>query len=285
MTITQSPCYIFDIVKSVKKGKVNMLKERTSMAENEKTKSAKITDWVPVLKIAICDDEKSTIDSLENLLFHIKGDRNIQVETFLSSPEFFYALEERDEEELPDIVFLDIAMPEMDGIVVGKKIHSISGEIYTVFITAHPEYAVSGYEARAFRYILKPFSEKAISKVLIEITKELSKRKKLMIQGDGKEYMINLRDIIYICAEDKYTIIYTKKQHYIDRMSLNDYEKLLLPYGFYRIHRKYIVNFLHHKGMEKSKVCLTNDISVPISRRREQAYRKELLYSLEKDLI
>lgn len=262
-----------------------MLKEKVSMAENKITRSVKIADWVPVIKIAICDDEKSTIDSLENLLHHIKGNRTLQVETFLSSTEFFHALEERDEEELPDMVFLDIAMPEIDGIALGKKIHSISTEIYTVFITAHPEYAVSGYEARAFRYILKPFSEEVISKVLMEIAKDLSRQKKLMIQSDGKECIIRLRDIIYICAEDKYTVIYTKKQHYIDRMSLNDYEKLLLPYGFYRIHRKYIVNLLHHRGMEKNKVCLTNGISIPISRRKEQAYRKELLYSLEKDLI
>lgn len=90
---------------------------------------------------------------------------------------------------------------------------------------------------------------------------------------------------MYISAEDKYTVLYTRKHHYIERISLNEYEKLLASYGFYRTHRKYIMNLQYHKGMGEGKVYLADDSSIPISRRREKGYHKALLQQLEKELI
>ena len=262
-----------------------MLKENLGKIKNEEIGYAKVKvkEEESLLKIAICEYEKEHIEELEKVLGNVKGNKNIQVETFLSSSLFLNTLEKR--EELPDIIFLDIEMPEIDGITIGKKLQKISSDSYIIFTTAHPEYAVKGYEARAFRYILKPFSEEVISKVLFDVSQELGKNKKLMLQSDGKEHIIPLKDIIYICAEDKYTILYTKQQHYIERISLNSYEKLLSSYGFYRIHRKYIVNFFHHKGIENGRVHLTNNVRISISRRKEKEYHKELLQHLEKELI
>lgn len=260
-----------------------MLRNSLNNLRDEEIGYVKITNQKPVLKIAICEDEKEHMEQLKEILCKVKGSKNIQVETFLSSNVFLNTLKER--ESLPDIVFMDIEMPEIDGITIGKKLQSISSDSYLIFVTAHPEYAVKGYEARAFRYLLKPFSEEIISKTLFEVSQELSKKKKMILQSDGKEHMIELKDIIYICAEDKYTILYTKQQYYIERISLNSYEKILAPYGFYRVHRKYIVNFSHHRGIENGKVYLTNNVCIPISRRREKEYHKELLQHLEKELI
>lgn len=247
--------------------------------------TTQVTDYVSILRVAICDDEKEHVNSLKEVLLRVKGDREVEIETFFSSKDFLQVLKKRERETLPDIVFLDIEMPEIDGILLGKKMQNLYEDIYLVFITAYPEYAVRGYEARAFRYILKPFSEKTISNILLEISKELSKRKKLIVQENGIEYVIPLSEIIYICAEDKYTVIYTRNRYYIDYLSLKYYEKMLLTYGFYRTHRKYIVNLFHHKGMGKGSIYLTGDICIPISRRRENAYHEELLQNLERNLI
>lgn len=253
--------------------------------ENKNITTKVTTDSVSVLRVAICDDEREHVYSLREMLLRIKGDKEIKIEPFFSSENLLQALEKRDRAFLPDIIFLDIEMPEIDGILVGKRMRKLYADIYLVFITAYSEYAVRGYEARAFRYILKPFSEVTIADILFEIGRERSKRKKLIIQENGEENIIPLDEIIYICAEDKYTVLYTKSRHHIERLSLNHYEKLLLPYGFYRVHRKYIVNLIHHKGMTKGNIYLTGDICIPVSRRRENAYHEELLRNLERDLI
>lgn len=94
-----------------------------------------------------------------------------------------------------------------------------------------------------------------------------------------------LSEIIYLSSEDKYSILYTQDNHYIDRTSLNDYETLLGVYGFCRIHRKHIVNLSYHKSMGKGKIVLTDDTVLPVSRRREAAYRAALLQHLEEELL
>lgn len=258
-----------------------MLRNSLNKIECEEVRYIKILDGESTLKVAICDDENHHIQELKKIIHSINN--KTQVQTFLSVTSFLETL--KNGEQLPNVIFLDIEMPEMDGITLGKKIQNISTDIFIIFATSHPEYAMKGYEARAFRYILKPFSEEVISKILFDIKEEERKKKKIILQSDGKDIVITLQDILYICAEDKYTVLYTKEHHCIERISLNEYEELLLPYGFYRVHRKYIVNFFYCKRMEKGKVYLTNDVSVPISRRREKEYRKELLRYLEMELI
>lgn len=255
------------------------------MSEEKEISGTKVTDCVSTLRIAICDDETEDVDSLKQILMHSRGEQKIEIETYLSSKKFLQVLEEKDKESLPDIVFLDIEMPEIDGIFIAKKIRNLPADIYIVFITVHPEYAINGYETRAFRYVLKPLSENTITSILLDITRELSKKKRLIIKNNRSEYLIPLDEIVFICAEDKYTILYTKSHHYIDRLTLKNYEDLLSPYGFYRVHRKYIVNLLHHIGMEKGHICLTGNVRIPISRRKENEYHKELLQNLERNLI
>ena len=85
-----------------------MLKENLGKIKNEEIGYAKVKvkEEESLLKIAICEDEKEHIEELEKVLGNVKGNKNIQVETFLSSSLFLNTLEKR--EELPDIIFLDI---------------------------------------------------------------------------------------------------------------------------------------------------------------------------------
>lgn len=258
-----------------------MLEAKRKKEENKDTEYIKIITGKVPLKIAICDDEKRYSEELRKIVGKINPD--IEVKTYCSPTDFLEFIEK--EEKIPNIIFLDIEMPEMDGITLAKKLKNMGYDSYVIFTTAHAEYAVKGYEARAFRYLLKPFSEEMISRVLLEISGELNKIKKILLQSSSTEEVIPLKDVIYISAEDKYTVLYTKDKYCLGRISLSNYEKMLIPYGFYRIHRKYIINFQHYKGMENGNVYLTNGKSVPISRRREKKFHKELLQYLEKELV
>lgn len=186
---------------------------------------------------------------------------------------------------VPDIIFSDIQMPGMNGITFGKKIRDVAPDVFLVLFTSCPEYAIQGYETRAFRYMLKPITLPDIEQVLSTILQEMSKCKKLPVRTAEGERVRALSEITYLSAEDKYTILYTPNEHYVDRMSLNDYEQLLEPYGFCRIHRKYLVNLAQHKSMRKGKVSLLDGTELPISRRRESVYHERLVQMLGEELL
>lgn len=239
------------------------------------------------LTVMICDDEKAHILHLQQLLEQLQEEISLRITTDSSPERLLQQLRERVEcrKALPDIIFLDIRMPQVDGIAFGKALHNIAPDIYVVFTTAYQEYAIEGYEAQAFRYLLKPLTKEMIRKVLKDAQNDMSRKKKLLLKLAKGERMFSLQDILYLSAEDKYTVLYTADGYYVDRTSLADYETLLCPYGFYRIHRKYIVNLYHHKGLEKGFVLLSEGTRLPISRRRADAYYAELFQSMEKELV
>ena len=72
---------------------------------------------------------------------------------------------------LPDVIFLDIKMPDLDGITFGKKVRELLPDCFLIFTTAYEEYAVKGYEAQAFRYLLKPMELVVIQPLMRHIQK------------------------------------------------------------------------------------------------------------------
>ncbi|MCI8410030.1 MAG: LytTR family transcriptional regulator [Lachnospiraceae bacterium] len=94
-----------------------------------------------------------------------------------------------------------------------------------------------------------------------------------------------IQDIIHISAEDKYTVIYMLNQHYISDCSLKDYEEQLIPYGFFRTHRKHLINMYHHRVINGSNIVLSSGISLPISKRKITAYRSWLSSTMLEYLI
>lgn len=245
-----------------------------------------IEEPVRVLRIAVCDDEVPQLEKLRQIFGEVKLPIQLQAEYFVSAEMLLEKMQKchENDKDMPDVIFCDIKMPEMDGITFGKKIREFSRNIYLVLFTAYPEYAIKGYEARAFRYLLKPVKTLDIEQVLCNILQEIGKYKKLFVRTGETEYVRPLADIVYISSENKYTVLYTKDEHYVDFMSLNDYEKMLEAYGFCRIHRKHLVNLVWHQSMSKGKVTLLDGTELTISRRKEAVYRERLLQMLGEKL-
>ena len=239
------------------------------------------------LQIAVCDDEREQLQMLRKTFENVKVSVTLQLEYFASPQELLHKLHVRMEDgrALPDVIFCDIRMPEMDGISFGRRVHELSPDSYLILFTAYPEYAVQGYESRAFRFLLKPVAASDIERVLGSVLIEKGRSKKLLIQAAEESYLLALSDIIYLASEDKYTVLYTGNGYYVDRTSLKDYETMLDKYGFCRIHRKYLVNLSKHKGTGRGKVLLHGGAELPISRRREAAYHEKILQLLGEDLL
>lgn len=239
--------------------------------------------------LMICDDEPDYLNTMKEYIKELRDrfEWDIQVDTFSDAEALFGCIKSRKEnmQPLPDIVFSDIRMEQMDGITFGKHLHEIAPKACLVFITAYAEYAIEGYEARAYRYLLKPVGSEQILQIIRDYLKDQTDTYKWIVKSPSGDTVIELQDIIYMSAEDKYTVIHTLNDDYLDRNSLNVLESQLMEYGFYRIHRKYLVNMRHHKEFRGRKVLLTDDVLLPMSRRKENPYHGALLERLEKGLI
>lgn len=244
------------------------------------------------IRIIICEDilEQLSIQSDTVRLAAKKNGWQCEISVFSNPLLLLNAFEEEYQNASKKdfdilVVLADIRMPQIDGIELCKRLHELSPDAYLIFTTAYEEYAIKGYEANAFRYLLKPVNVEKLEQVLFEIIHLEAGKHSLMIRDNGKERSIPLNDILYLSAEDKYVLLFTVKEKYFSRKSLQDYEEMLSAYGFFRIHRKYLVNMFHHKELSAGHVLLSNGSTLPLSKRRENAYRKSIYGMLKGGLL
>ncbi len=245
-----------------------------------------VQSQVQTLHLVICDDEPEQIELMTEMLQKLEQDTPFLIESFSCAKDLLSELLTRSENgtKMPDIIFSDIKMPDVDGITFGKRLCQLAPESFLVFTTAYAEYAIQGYEARAYRYLLKPISADTIREIIQDVLLEIGNRYRLVIKAK-EEYMVPLKDVIYLGAEDKYTVIYTTMGYHVTRISLLEYEKMLECYGFFRIHRKYLVNTFHHFAIGNGKITLSNGQELPISRRKKDSYYENVMKRLEKNLL
>jgi len=210
----------------------------------------------------------------------------------------------------PNIVFLDVEMPEMNGIeVLG---HCEPPLPYIIFFTAYNQYAVEAFDQNAVDYILKPYTferlEKAVKRALVAIQKdrlalmheniqdvffELSKGvsgkpsseyiSRIAVKSIGRTVFIPVDDIIQIEAADQYVEVYTEKKMYTVRESMDKLERTLDPQHFFRTHRSSIVS-LHQvvafENVDKhlSHVILNNGKKVKISNSRKAEFKARMKF-------
>lgn len=198
-----------------------------------------------MINCIIVEDE---LPAREELKYFLNEEKEIKlIEEFESPLDTLNFLEKNK----IDVVFLDINMPDMNGINLGKIISKIYPEVKIIFITAYKDYAVDAFEVKAFDYLLKPYSEERIRNLLKSLVSTKSvdnilnrntSLKKITINMDEKIYVLSLTDVDYIEANEKETLIFANKKRYISKIKISKWEEMLEGYNFYRCHRSYIVN-------------------------------------------
>jgi two-component system, LytTR family, response regulator len=168
----------------------------------------------------------------------------------------------------PDIVFLDVQMPEMDGFAVLEEIRDETLPAI-IFVTAYDQYAIRAFDFHAVDYLLKPFSKSRFEKALLRAKERILEHpsndditgrqissllenyqnkaaplKRLFLKDGGKIVLLDPETINWIEADDKYIRLHTSEKKYLIRQTLNAVEAELDPQVFARIHRSYIVNLI-----------------------------------------
>ncbi|MBP3268419.1 MAG: response regulator transcription factor [Ruminococcus sp.] len=226
------------------------------------------------MRIAVCDDEQKFIDDFKRITDKLYPSLDMVVDTFSDGTELLKSFGFR----AYDLVFLDIEMPEMDGITLAEKLRETSDEVSIVFLTGHIEYAVKGYEVNALRYLTKPADEQKVKDVIDRVLKKLGDVKMLWIKTDEGEVKLRLSDILFIESQNQNVLISTAEDSYSVRGNMNDYEKRLEQEGFFRIHRGYIVSLARVSRLSGKEVVMEDGTTLPVSRSKE-ARLKEVLFS------
>lgn len=151
----------------------------------------------------------------------------------------------------PDVVFLDVEMPKMNGIEVAKTLSGFKKVPLIIFATAYPQFAAEAFRINAVDYLLKPYDERLLEQTIERIEKMLypaltadsmEKLGKLAIETGGDIDYILPQNILYIYRDDKVTKIITQTDGYDVRTTLKELESRLVPFSFFRIHKGYLVN-------------------------------------------
>ncbi len=190
----------------------------------------------------------------------------------------------------PQVIFLDIQMPKLDGFDVLELLGDSAPAV--VFVTAHDDYALQAFEANAVDYLLKPVSRERLEKTWARLLRRIATQESLgsnnqkLIQAHKNQHLpisrILIRDkadvivipsseVMAIEAADDYVVIHTTSQSYIKQERLNNLEQQLDPSLFCRIHRSALLNIdflagIETEGRDNRIAVLRNQKQLPISR-------------------
>ena len=183
----------------------------------------------------------------------------------------------------PDLVFLDVQMPECDGFDVLERLGTAL-PLAVVFVTAYDQYALRAFEAGALDYLLKPFDDARFDSSLQRAKERLAERTdprkathRFIIKGTGQVSFVKISDVDWIEAADYYACLHVGSKTHLLRRSLAELEEELNPHAFCRIHRSTIVNLDRVHSLKLNQegeydVLLRPGTVLRLSRR----YRKQL---------
>ena len=157
----------------------------------------------------------------------------------------------------PEVVFMDIQMPEMTGLEVLRRLDYLP---QIVFTTAYDQYAVTAFELHAVDYLLKPFTRArfaasvarlleggaqehpALEDALVRATGAPARLERILVRDRGRIFPLAVGEIEYMKADSKYTVIVARGQHFLVRIGISELETQLDPQRFIRVHRSALVN-------------------------------------------
>lgn len=219
-----------------------------------------------MIKIAICEDEKEQQDLLKTHINQIFKDLPIKYSlyTFNSGEELL-----KNYPKNIDVFLIDIQLNEINGIDTARKIRETDNKAEIIFITSLIEYALEGYEVRAYRYLIKPVKYDDLKTHILNCIKEIDiKNRYIIIKEQGNRIKLDISEITYIEVQKENITIHTLNKTYEIKGTMNNIEKEINCSRFYRCHKSFLVNLEHIKSIKQYIAVLENSEEVPISRYR-----------------
>lgn len=238
-----------------------------------------------MLKCYVVDDEQNAVDALTAMLKK-KFAQQIIISGSNIKPSI--AIEEIEILQ-PDILFLDVEMPEMTGLDLLK--YFPERKFHVIFTTAHEKYALPALKAAATDYLVKPLSpqdvydalQKCAEKKLAKEENKMIATHKINLTTSHEILLVNVNDIVRIEANNNYSHFYfTNRPKIIVSKTLKEFEEQLTMHNFYRVHQSHLINLQYIEAVKSNDgdyVLLQYGHRVEISRRKKTDFLQRLKLS------
>lgn len=233
------------------------------------------------MRIAICDDDSSMREKLEidiKYCFKTFKVKDIEIDLFETGDDLVESTSEY------DMAFLDVEMPGISGINVGRHLYENNKNIILFIVTSFPEFMDEALKFHAFRFFQKPVQR---HRLLINIKDALilynQLHRKVIIEQKDNNIVIDTNDIIMIEAGERSTTVYTKGNIYYSIIPLAVYQRELDKYNnFIQTHRSFIVNLNYVKEYKKDLITFDNyEYKAKITKRKNNQFKAKLKAYLE----
>lgn len=244
-----------------------------------------------MLKAIIIDDEPSCIDTLQ-LMLQKKFTTEVKIVGTTTSPSAGIQLIEKHQ---PNIIFLDVEMPEMTGIELLQSLNNINFNV--VFTTAHQHYAIQAIKLNALDYLTKPINLTELDIAIKKCSSKQSQNNNQQLNHFLQQYngntihkisltmgtatqFVPINEIVRIESQSNYSTIYfTNKSKQLVTKTLKDLEEQLAPHNFLRVHHSHLINIEHvigYKNQDSGYLIMQGNEVVEISRRKKQEVLQRL---------
>lgn len=222
------------------------------------------------MRILICDDEQKFVDDLK---FHIERYMqthliNAEITTTVSPEEILKG------DAVYDLAFLDIQMPGVDGITLGKELKIRNSKLILFYVTAYSDYLDEAMDLQIFRYFYKPFDEKRLYASLDRAMEYLDESYVDIIVEGGKESVkIPVDDILFVRRENRKITVFTVDKEYVCKSGFDEIISKLPNTFFYLVHKSFLVN-IHHITKYSYTEIYVGDSRISVASRKQTDFHK-----------
>ena len=227
-----------------------------------------------MIRIAIVEDEPQYSTQLEGFVRDFSRESGLAMEVTVYSDGD--ELVERYKAQF-DIILLDVEMPFLDGMTAAELIRRQDPEVVIIFITNMAQYAIRGYAVDAMDYVLKPVSYFAFSQRLSRAIRRMKNRQRhfFTIPVKGGALKLDAGELYYLESQGHSLIFHTAGGDHTSTGSMAQWEEKLVPLGFFRCNKGYLVNLEHVDGFQDG-CALVNGEQLVVSRPRKGAFLEAL---------
>lgn len=237
-----------------------------------------------MIRIAVCDDEEHILKVVCREIRAAFSEKNVDAEIVPYTSGV--AMREDIFRGIPfQVLFLDISMPDMNGIFLAQHLKKHSPNMMILFLSSREDAVFEAIKTGPFRFIRKRTFRAEISDVIQDILDAFSEREvvRILISDKRGQFSMNPYELIYAEVCNKTTSLFTSHGVMETKASFSVLERELIPYGFIKIHRSILVNFRYIRSIQGTEIHLDTGQVLPVSKHRLLSVKEQFQNLLQEE--
>jgi len=182
-----------------------------------------------------------------------------------------------------DILFLDIAMPVIDGLRAAEMINKKNDELILIFLTGYTERFQHAFKVNAFRYLIKPVSVQEFDEALSDALIRILSHRRIMVDDEKREVLVNENKILYVESIGDKSVVCTESEgKLVSAKTLKYWTGVLSCEKFIQTHKSFIVSFEHIRSLGDTMLLMTDGAEIPVSSRNIKTVKSGLSEYIQK---